>query len=256
MRAVFLLLALGLAAVVAVPQNPQRIVGGSVTSIGNYPSIVALLFSWTGASYTQICGGTIINNRAILSAAHCFDGDAAWQWRIRVGSTNANSGGVVHNTNRIINHASYNRNTMDNDIAILHSASTFTFNNNVRAVSIAGANYNLADNQVVWAAGWGTTSFQGSSSEQLRHVQIWTVNQNTCRTRYAELRYTITDNMLCSGWLDVGGRDQCQGDSGGPLYHNGILVGVCSWGERCALARYPGVNARVSRYTAWIQSNS
>ncbi|XP_047999851.1 trypsin, alkaline C-like [Leguminivora glycinivorella] len=62
--------------------------------------------------------------------------------------------------------------------------------------------------------------------------------------------------MLCSGWLDVGGRDQCQGDSGGPLIHNGVVIGVCSWGEQCALPRYPGVNARVSRYTSWIQSNA
>lgn len=60
--------------------------------------------------------------------------------------------------------------------------------------------------------------------------------------------------MLCSGWLDVGGRDQCQGDSGGPLIHNNVVVGVCSWGHSCAQPRYPGVNTRVSRYTAWIQA--
>lgn len=100
------------------------------------------------------------------------------------------------------------------------------------------------------------SQFQGPASEQLRHVQIWTVNQAVCRARYAEIGRTVTDNMLCSGWLDVGGRDQCQGDSGGPLVHNGVVVGVCSWGEECALARYPGVNARVSRYTAWIQANA
>ncbi|XP_072936661.1 ovochymase-like [Epargyreus clarus] len=250
------LLALGLAAVAAVPTNPQRIVGGSVTTIGQYPFGAALLFSWTGANHRQSCGGAIINNRSILSAAHCFLGDPVNRWRIRVGSTTANSGGSVSNTNAIIIHPSYNRATLDNDIAILRSASNFVFGANVRAGSIAGSNYNLADNQAVWAIGWGATAWQGASSEQLRHVQIWTVNQAVCRTRYAELRRTITDNMLCSGWLDVGGRDQCQGDSGGPLLHNNVIVGVCSWGERCALARYPGVNARVSRYTSWIQSNS
>lgn len=85
-------------------------------------------------------------------------GHVANRWRFRVGSTWANSGGVVHSVSSIINHPSYNRNTWDNDIAILRSASTIGFNNNVRAVSIAGSNYNLADNQVVWAAGWGLTS--------------------------------------------------------------------------------------------------
>lgn len=62
----------------------------------------------------------------------------------------------------------------------------------------------------------------------------------------------ITDNMLCSGWLDVGGRDQCVGDSGGPLIHNDIVVGVCSWGYGCGSPRFPGVNTRVSRFTSWI----
>lgn len=62
--------------------------------------------------------------------------------------------------------------------------------------------------------------------------------------------------MLCSGWLDVGGRDQCQGDSGGPLIHNNVIVGICSWGNQCALPRYPGVNTRVSRVSAWIVANA
>ncbi|KAJ0182807.1 hypothetical protein K1T71_002176 [Dendrolimus kikuchii] len=252
----FFLFVLCLAAVTAVPSNPQRIVGGSVTTITQWPSIAALLYSWNLSAYWQACGGTILNNRSILTAAHCTIGDAANRWRTRVGSTFANSGGIVHTTNSIINHPNYNTRTLDNDVAVLRLSSTITFNNNARAGSIAGANYNLGDNQVVWAAGWGTTSEGGSSSEQLRHVQIWTVNQNTCAQRYATVGASITANMLCSGWLDVGGRDQCQGDSGGPLYHNNVVVGVCSWGQGCARAFFPGVNARVSRYTAWIQSNA
>ncbi|XP_059051220.1 trypsin, alkaline C-like [Achroia grisella] len=245
-----------IAAVAAVPRSPQRIVGGSVTNINSYPEIASLLYSWNGSTFSQSCGGSIINNRSVLSAAHCFVGDPANRWRVRVGSTNANSGGVVYNVASIINHGSYNSGTQDNDVSILRLASNIGYTNVIQPATIAGSNYNLADNQVVWAAGWGATSFGGPGSEQLRHVQIWTINQATCRSRYAELGLGITDNMLCSGWLDVGGRDQCQGDSGGPLYHNRVVVGVCSWGVQCALARYPGVNARVSRYTTWIQNNA
>ncbi|KAI8438838.1 hypothetical protein MSG28_011191 [Choristoneura fumiferana] len=240
----------------SLPEKQQRIVGGSVTTIEQWPSGSALLYSWNLVTYSQACGGAILNTRSILSAAHCFIGDAANRWRIRTGSTWANSGGVVHNTALIIIHPSYNTRTLDNDIAILRSATTIAHNNQARPASIAGANYNLADNQAVWAIGWGATCPGCAGSEQLRHVQIWTVNQNTCRSRYLEVGGAITDNMLCSGWLDVGGRDQCQGDSGGPLFHNNVVVGVCSWGQSCALARYPGVNARVSRFTAWIQANA
>nr|AAT95362.1 trypsin IIb3 precursor [Sesamia nonagrioides] len=253
---VLALLALCFAAVAAVPSNPQRIVGGSGTTISQYPSMASLLYTWDFIGYWQNCGGIIINNRSILSAAHCTIGDPANRWRIRVGSTWANSGGVVSNVNQIINHPQFNGNTNDNDICILRSATTFSFNNNVAAASIAGSNYNVPDNQAVWAAGWGAL-YSGalSGSEQLQHVQTVVINQNTCRINYASRLILITDNMLCSGWPN-GGRDQCQGDSGGPLYHNGIVVGVCSFGLGCAQAAFPGVNTRVSRYTAWIQSNA
>jgi trypsin len=82
-------------------------------------------------------------------------GDAAPRWQSRVGSTNANSGGVVYATSSIINHPNFNRFTLDNDITIMRTTSAITFTNVIRPASIAGTNYNLADNQVVWAAGWG-----------------------------------------------------------------------------------------------------
>ncbi|XP_068626998.1 trypsin CFT-1-like [Battus philenor] len=249
------LLILDFTTALVLPRNQQRIIGGSITTIDAYPYASSLLYSWDLKSYSQACGGAILTNRAILSAAHCFYGDTAIKWRIRVGSSWANSGGTVHNVGKIVNHPNYNYLTFDNDIAILQSATVFTYSNRVRAGSIAGSNYQLADNQAVWAIGWGVTQVDGSGSEQLRNVQVWTINQTICRSRYAELRLQITDNMLCSGWLDVGGRDQCQGDSGGPLLHNRVIVGVCSWGQSCALARYPGVNTRVSRFTSWIQAN-
>uniref|UniRef100_A0A2H1VHR7 SFRICE_012354 n=1 Tax=Spodoptera frugiperda TaxID=7108 RepID=A0A2H1VHR7_SPOFR len=227
----------------AVPTGGQRIVGGSLTTIDQYPTIAAILFSFDWVNYTQSCGGIIINNRSILTAAHCTDNRAPGQFRIRVGSSFRSSGGVVHNVMLNIVHPAYNPWTMDSDIAILRSASTFSFNNNVRAASIAGANYFPGDNQAVWAAGWGDTySSSGAGSEQLRHVQLVVINQETCRRQYENTFYPITDNMLCAGW-PTGGRDTCQCDSGGPLYHNGVVVGVTSYGMGCADVRYAGVSA-------------
>lgn len=98
---------------------------------------------------------------------------------------------------------------------------------------------------------------------------------------------TITDNMICAG-LRTGGKDSCQvsisppvcesdfylnfllrlcpkrfvssqGDSGSPLVSKQdsqwILAGVVSFGEGCALAKFPGVYTRVSRYQTWINSH-
>ncbi|CAH2102208.1 unnamed protein product [Euphydryas editha] len=254
MRAL-IILALGLA-VATVGTSAQRIVGGSVTTINQYPFSAALLRSPFGSgTFSLGCGGSIINNRSVLTAAHCFNNySGAYQWRIRVGSTNFNSGGVVVTVNSLIRHGSYSVSTGDADIAIMRINGAFSFNNNVGAASVAA--YNPADNAPVWVIGWGTTTWLGAISVQLRHVQVWVVNQATCRARYDELGgRRISDNMLCTGYLDVGGRDACQGDSGGPVLHNNVIVGVTSWGHQCAHPRYPGVNARVSRYVSWITSN-
>ncbi|XP_023935758.2 trypsin CFT-1-like [Bicyclus anynana] len=255
MRVAFLLLTLALA-VTAKPRD-ERIVGGTVTTIEQWPMGVAMLQSLVGLAHMQTCGGSILNNRSVLSAAHCFVRTRPIQWRMRIASTRSNSGGIVHDTERIISHPSFVSRTADSDVAILRTTTRIVFSNSARAGAIAGANYNLPDNSVVWAIGWGVTS-EGSilPPERLRQVQVWTVNQAICAQRYGARGRTITANMLCSGWLDVGGRDQCQGDSGGPLLHNNVVVGVCSFGNGCARARYPGVNARVSRFATWITANS
>ncbi|XP_075982016.1 trypsin, alkaline C-like [Anticarsia gemmatalis] len=246
---VVIVLALFYAAVSAVPLNSQRIVGGTVTTIDNYPSMVAVLESFQGQNYRHVCGGTIMNQRTILSAAHCFNPLNPVNFRMRVGSTMANSGGIVHTVNNILIHPDYA--VVEHDLALVRVASLIVYSNYVQPVPIAGPNYALVGDEVVWATGWGATSFMGPWSEQLRHVQVWTISHEVCNERMG-----VSENQLCTGWLDVGGRDQCQGDSGGPVYHNGVVVGVTSYGIGCASPRFPGVNVRVSRYATWIQANA
>ncbi|CAD0200094.1 unnamed protein product [Chrysodeixis includens] len=249
----FAVLALFVVAVTAVPRDPTRIVGGDLTTIDKYPSMAALLYSQNLLHYGQICGGTIINNRSILSAAHCIIGPVP-TLRVRIGSSYANSGGEVLLLANTINHPEYSGN--NNDITILRTAVEIRYSDLVQPAPIAGSSYNLLDDEVVWATGWGRIVQGGPTSEQLRDVQVWTVNHETCRQRYLLNLRRITTDMLCTGWLGVGGRDQCQGDSGGPVYHNGVVVGVCSFGRGCASPRFPGVNARVSSYANWIQANA
>ncbi|KAG6457876.1 trypsin, alkaline B-like [Manduca sexta] len=255
MRVLIALLALGLAEA-AVPAKSSRIVGGFMTTIDQYPSLVALLFSWDGSTFQQTCGGVIVNSRNVLTAAHCLHGDPVNRWRIRAGSTFANRGGVVHILNTYIIHNNFNKWTLDNDIAIMRTVLTFAFNELTQAGSIAGPNYVVSQSQAVYAAGWGSTFVQDPPVEELRHAQMWIVSLATCRSRYRAIGRQVTDNMLCAGWLDMGGRDHCRGDNGGPLYHSGVVVGLVSWGEVCGSSHFPGVYVRVARFTHWIQANT
>lgn len=77
-------------------------------------------------------------------------------WRARVGSSWAHSGGTVHAASQIIEHPQYNPYTEDNDFSIMRLSPNINYiANTVAPASIAGPNYNLGDNQVVWAIGWG-----------------------------------------------------------------------------------------------------
>ncbi|XP_034839317.1 trypsin, alkaline A-like [Maniola hyperantus] len=248
---VLLVLLLGVAVATAAS---TRIIGGTTVDIRQYPFAAALIHSRTGSgTFYPSCVGSIISNRAMLTAAHCVDGNSANQWRARVGSNRSSTGGRLYQFNRIIVHPSFNGITHDCDVAVLQPTTIIAIGGNVQLGPIAGENYNLFDYSPLWAVGWGVVSWGGQHSDLLRHVQISSINQNVCRQRYAGMR-NVTDNMLCSGVLDIGGRDTCTGDNGGPVIHNGVIVGIASWAYQCGHPRYPRVNTRVPRFTRWIVS--
>ncbi|XP_060807573.1 trypsin CFT-1 [Amyelois transitella] len=248
-------------------QNPvpaaatNRIVGGSETTIQQYPFAIQLLVN----SQLQ-CGGSLLTLRHVLTAAHCFyDGNnnliAPSVFSVRAGSTRLSSGGSVVRLSMYIVHPSYNPFTYDNDIAVIVLRSRLRASTSLNIVGVPMQGYAVPDNSTVVHVGWGRThpAIQ-APSEILRHVAVYVVNNSLCAQRYREIYLmpgvpaTVTQNMICAGVLDVGGRDACQGDSGGPLLFNNSLVGVTSWGYGCAEPRYPGVSARVSSYTNWINA--
>ncbi|KAJ8709264.1 hypothetical protein PYW07_009090 [Mythimna separata] len=239
-----------------------RIAGGEIANISRFPFLTALLTNQGSGAFVQKCGGSILTSNAILSAASCFytDGELnnfAW-WRARVGSSNANSGGTVYIINRITAHESFSPSTLVNDIAVLRTNLPISFQSNlIAAASIAGTGYTYTDNENVWAVGWGVTHAGADAipPEQLRVALVRLINQQTCTSRHSEPQsgFTVTNTMICAGWLDVGVNGQCEGDVGGPLLDaSGAVIGVFSYAHGCADLYYPDINTRVASYTPWI----
>ncbi|XP_045778931.1 trypsin, alkaline C-like [Maniola jurtina] len=241
----------------SVTCRPDRIVGGAPTTIDLYPSIVQvdILNIWSGL-WSQGCAATILTSRNVLSAAHCFDGSnfQPSQRRIRAGATYRNFGGSLAYVQDVYNHPSYGTNGFEGDISVIRLANPLVYSPVVQQTSIPPQDSIIPDNLPVIHAGWGATSQGGATSEVLRDVQIYTINNTLCAERYASLlnRPQVTERMICAGILDVGGKDACQGDSGGPLYYGNITIGVVSWGEGCAHATHPGVSINVASFVNWI----
>ncbi|XP_015782661.1 trypsin-like [Tetranychus urticae] len=234
-----------------------RVVGGREAEDGEFPWQVSLQLKHRFFGYRHFCGGTIIGNRWIVTAAHCAN-------HIDNNNTIAVLGAIdltpfQYHVKAAINstfvHPNYNQNTIENDIALLKTS---------EKIDLTGQNYPISSaclpesldqqpsgNAIV--TGFGKTSESGgSSSTLLRAAEIPVMSLEACKEYYGNRVYP---KMLCAGYKE-GKHDSCQGDSGGPLVqivdNHGVLVGVVSWGIGCARPAKPGVYTKVSSYIDWI----
>ncbi|OLZ67515.1 serine protease [Streptomyces sp. IMTB 2501] len=220
---------------------PQPIVGGTTTTTTEYPFVVQI----TDASGNQFCGGTLVAATKVVTAAHCMAGESAGSVHVVGGRTYLNgTDGTVSNVSKIWVNPDYTDATNGHDVAVL-TLST--------ALPYTPVSYVSSSQTSVYAAGttarilgWGTTSENGSSSNQLRTATVPIVADSSCKTSYGS--DFVQSDMVCAG-LTTGGVDTCQGDSGGPLLIGGVLAGITSWGEGCAEAGYPGVYTRLTTFS-------
>lgn len=237
----------------------SRIVGGSETDVNEYPWQVALVST---RSSSVFCGGTLINDRFVLTAAHCTEGLRASRTQVLLGNHLQNKNDAAEkrvNVKTIIDHPFYNNQNLDKDFSLLELSEVLDLS--ALAPEIAPACLpqttpeNKYDSVAAVVTGWGTTSTGGSQPNALQEVVVRTMNNAACNNKYGSGE--IQPSMLCASEK---GKDACQGDSGGPLVTNDggffSLIGVVSWGYDCADARFPGVYSRVTSELDWITTNS
>ncbi|ETN60642.1 trypsin [Anopheles darlingi] len=238
-----------------LPQGPRyvskgnRIVGGFAIDISDAPYQVSLQHRGS-----HNCGGSIISNGWVLTAAHCTAGASASNLAVRYGSSEHAAGGKLVPVARIINHPKYNANTITYDFALLQLEQEVVFGDNAQPVDLPEQDDPVEDTTLCKVSGWGNTQNVNESSRKLRAAYVPSVNQEECHKAYASFGGIYPD-QICAGFRN-GGKDACQGDSGGPLVANDQLVGVVSWGYGCAVPGYPGVYARVASARDWIRENS
>jgi trypsin len=225
-------------------KDPRRIVGGVPADIKEHPWQVA--FDIKGG----LCGGSIIAQNWVLTAAHCFgDTKQPADVRVKAGATNRKLG-VWSVVDRVVVHENYNSKTNEHDLALVK----LKIRPAGPAIPLAQPEQELKACQVLEITGWGRTTQGGAASETLQKAEVPYVETVTCNEPNA-YNGKIKANMICAGLRD-GGVDSCQGDSGGPLVLRGpdgaVLIGVVSWGEGCAQKLKYGVYTRVTPYRDWI----
>ena len=209
-----------------------------------------------GTVHYYFCGGTILNNRWILTAGHCINLNRKSVTKVMVGIDDKNEIYEQFDAEYLFLHCDYDDPTLNNDIGLIRLDRDLEFNERIQPISLPkkGEESNFTSGEIM---GFGAIKENGSMSDELKSVTLDLLKDEDCMR---DERYKNT-TMLCAGFKE-GGKDSCGGDSGGPLVSKRannelVIIGIISFGPpgpTCGRKDSYGVFTRVSAYLDWIEN--
>ncbi|XP_046341229.2 trypsin-like [Haliotis rufescens] len=235
----------------------KRIVGGQIATPHSFPWMAAL--ENLGVMH---CAGSLLKGNSdrwyILTSAHCLHGTMASDWKIRLGAhdlSQSETSSEFLDAKTAMTHPLFNPTTYEYDIGLIELSSAPLVSKPEINFGCVSGNVSTAG-EVCYVAGWGTTSFGGAVSDELRVVEKPVLSRTECRNIYGSNQYHEA-SMICAGHPD-GGKGSCTRDSGGPLmcFQNDRMeiIGIVSWGPGCAQPNSPAVYASSSGGRQWIEA--
>lgn len=187
------------------------IVGGEKAKNGEFPHMAAMGTITIDGKEDFFCGGSLISELFVLTAAHCTRLTNANAFA-RLGDQNIRS--TDDGVNEVdvpivdfIKHEGYSRSTRQHDIAVAKLQYRVGFSKTIRPACLWQKDE--VPTQKAVASGWGHTEYGGSSSAELMKVLLDVRSIRDCQNLFDDDGYVINDNQICAGSKSVG--DTCQG---------------------------------------------
>ncbi|XP_070505525.1 venom protease-like [Chironomus tepperi] len=243
----------------------QNIIGGELAQPMEFPHHVALGYQKTPQSKIEFnCGGSIISDRIVLTAAHCVNYDTpviVRMGRVSLVENEYDHGPVVDmrvQKNMIKIHPNYKRGIKQNDIAIIKLSKAIKFNEFIQPICLSSPKDMTHKNMTV--TGFGIVDMNTlKKSDWLQKITVQGTPFDECRENIRDIKKAnynldINDTQFCA--LGINKEDSCRGDSGGPViyqknsqYH---LYGIVSYSNGCG--SIPGVYTKLDAFHEWIES--
>ncbi|XP_059062504.1 serine protease filzig [Achroia grisella] len=241
-----------------------RIVGGKNAEFGEWPwQVLVRESTWLGLFTKNKCGGVLITNKFVTTAAHCQPGFLASL--VAVFGENDISGDkeprrpISKNVRRVIVHRQYDAATFENDLALLELETPVKFDAHIVPICMPPDDSDFTG-RMATVTGWGRLKYGGGVPTVLQEVQVPVIENAACQEMFLTAGHfkNILKSFICAGYAN-GEKDSCEGDSGGPLVlqrddGRWQLVGTVSHGIKCAAPYLPGVYMRTTFYKPWLKS--
>ncbi|NWX42759.1 OVCH2 protein, partial [Steatornis caripensis] len=239
----------------------SRIIGGEEAVPYSWPWQVSVQIS-----DEHICGGAVLAKEWVVTAAHCFNSKVLYRglWTVVTGLHDLTDQEYrqKRSVKKYIAHPSFNKTTMDSDIALLQLAEPLEFNSYVQPVCLPAKEEEVQPSRVCVVTGWGAQEEDREKGKKLHQLEVPILVLDACQSYYINLPSKVTQRMICAGFPLEEGKDSCTGDSGGPLVcpsedNSGFytLHGITSWGLGCGKKSYPGVYTNVRVFVDWIKQS-